>query len=127
MMDQVHAELKDGSIREVAKGTTLAEFAATISRGLAKSAVVAKVDGKVTDLGAKLENNAKVEFLTFEDAEGRDAFRHTSSHILAQAVKRLFDSVKLAIGPASITETEIGLPKLTPRASVMISAFLLPS
>lgn len=99
-MSQVQVTLKDGSLREVEQGTTLAEFAATISRSLAKIAVAAKVDGKVTDLRIKLEKNASVEFVTFEDAEGRDAFRHTSSHILAQAVKRLFGDVKIAIGPA---------------------------
>jgi threonyl-tRNA synthetase len=99
-MSKIQITLKDGSLREVEQGTTLAEFAASISRSLAKSAVAAKVDGHVTDLPIKLEKDAKVEFVTFEDAEGRDAFRHTSSHILAQAVKRLFTNVKVAIGPA---------------------------
>ncbi|MDF2633253.1 MAG: Threonyl-tRNA synthetase [Pelosinus sp.] len=99
-MNKIKVTLKDGSIREVEQGTTLAEFAASISRSLAKSAVAAKVDGYVTDLPIKLQNDAKVEFVTFEDVEGRDAFRHTSSHILAQAVKRLFSNVKIAIGPA---------------------------
>lgn len=99
-MNKVQVTLKDGSKREVERGTTLAGFAASISRSLAKSAVAAKVDGRVTDLPIALEKDAKVEFLTFEDAEGREAFRHTSSHILAQAVKRLFASAKIAIGPA---------------------------
>lgn len=99
-MSKIQITLKDGSLREVEQGITLAEFAASISRSLAKSAVAAKVDGHVTDLPIKLEKNSKVEFVTFEDAEGRDAFRHTSSHILAQAVKRLFTNVKIAIGPA---------------------------
>jgi threonyl-tRNA synthetase len=99
-MSKIQISLKDGSLREVEQGTTLAEFAASISRSLAKSAVAAKVDGHVTDLPIKLEKDAKVEFVTFEDAEGRDAFRHTSSHILAQAVKRLFTNVKIAFGPA---------------------------
>ncbi len=99
-MNTLQITLKDGSKREVAQGTTLAEFAASISRSLAKSAVAAKVDGHITDLPIKLEKDSAVEFLTFEDAEGRDAFRHTSSHILAQAVKRLFGDVKIAIGPA---------------------------
>ena len=99
-MNKVQVTLKDGSVREVSQGTTLAEFAASISRSLAKTAVAAKVDGRVTDLPVKLEKDVQVEFVTFEDAEGRDAFRHTSSHILAQAVKRLFGDVKIAIGPA---------------------------
>ena len=99
-MNNLQITLKDGSVREVLPGTTLIEFAASISRSLAKSALAAKVDGRTTDLLAKLEKNAKVEFVSFEDAEGRDALRHTSSHILAQAVKRLFGDVKIAIGPA---------------------------
>ncbi len=99
-MTKIKITLKDGSQREVEQGTTLAEFAASISRSLAKSAVAAKVDGRVTDLPITLEKDARVEFVTFEDVEGRDAFRHTSSHILAQAVKRLFTNVKIAIGPA---------------------------
>jgi threonyl-tRNA synthetase len=99
-MSKIQVMLKDGSVREVEQGTTLGEFAASISRSLAKSAVAAKVDGRVTDLPIQLKSDAKVEFLTFEDTEGRDAFRHTSSHILAQAVKRLFSDVKIAIGPA---------------------------
>jgi threonyl-tRNA synthetase len=99
-MNKVQVTLKDGSVREALQGTTLAEFAASISRSLAKSVVAAKVDGRTTDLLSTLQKDAKVEFVTFEDAEGRDAFRHTSSHILAQAVKRLFGDVKIAIGPA---------------------------
>jgi len=99
-MSQLQITLKDGSQREVMQGTTLAEFASSISRSLGKIAVAAKVDGSVTDLRMTLEKDANVEFLTFEDQEGRDAFRHTSSHILAQAVKRLFGDVKVAIGPA---------------------------
>lgn len=100
LMGQVNVQLKDGSVRVVEKGTSLAEFAASISRSLAKSTLAAKVDGKVVDLCVKLESDAKVEFVTFEDAEGKDTFRHTSSHIMAQAVKRLFNEAKLAIGPA---------------------------
>ncbi|KYZ77663.1 threonine--tRNA ligase [Anaerosporomusa subterranea] len=96
----IHVTLKDGSIREVDKGITLLKIAESISRGLAKSALVAKVDGKVTELVRTLDHDAKVEFLTFEDAEGRDALRHSASHIMAQAVKRLYGDVKLAIGPA---------------------------
>ncbi|MDF2502388.1 MAG: Threonyl-tRNA synthetase [Anaerosporomusa subterranea] len=96
----IHVTLKDGSIREVDKGITLLKLAESISRGLAKSALAAKVDGKVTDLVRRLDHDAKVEFLTFEDAEGKDALRHSASHIMAQAVKRLYGDVKLAIGPA---------------------------
>ncbi|HWR40745.1 MAG TPA: threonine--tRNA ligase [Patescibacteria group bacterium] len=99
-MGNIKITLKDGAVREVAAGTTLAEFAASISRNLGKSALVAKVDGHIVDLKTVLEKDAAVEFFTFEDKEGKDAFRHTSSHILAQAVQRLFGKVKLGIGPA---------------------------
>ncbi|WP_425061246.1 Threonine--tRNA ligase 2 [Sporomusa carbonis] len=99
-MSKIKMTLKDGAVREVEQGITLAEAAESISRNLAKAALVAKVDGQVTDLSAKLEKDAAVEFLTFEDNDGKDALRHTSSHILAQAVKRLYGDVKLGIGPS---------------------------
>lgn len=99
-MSQVSVQLKDGNVRMVDKGTTLAEFVASLSRSLAKNTLAAKVDGNVADLRMKLERDAKVEFVSFDDAEGKDTFRHTSSHIMAQAVKRIFGDVKLAIGPA---------------------------
>ncbi len=99
-MSKIKMTLKDGAIREVEQGVTLAAAAESISRNLAKAALIAKVDGKVVDLTATLEKDAAVEFLTFEDNEGKDALRHTSSHILAQAVKRLYGDVKIGIGPA---------------------------
>ncbi|HWR05588.1 threonine--tRNA ligase [Sporomusa sp.] len=99
-MGKIKMTLKDGAVREVEQGVTLAEAAESISRNLAKAALVAKVDGKVTDLTTRLDKDAAVEFLTFEDTEGKDALRHTSSHILAQAVKRLYGDVKIGIGPA---------------------------
>lgn len=99
-MGNIKITLKDGNVREIASNASLSEFAATISRKLAKNAIVAKVDGQVVDLNQKLDKDSCVEILTFEDPEGKDAFRHTSSHILAQAVKRLYGDVKLGIGPA---------------------------
>ena len=94
--------LKDGAVREVAEGTTIQDFVKTVSNSLAKKVLVAKVDGKVMDLMTVLDKDCQVEFLTFEDADGRWALRHTASHILAQALKRLYkdQNVKLAIGPA---------------------------
>jgi threonyl-tRNA synthetase len=99
-MGQVRLTLKDGSVREVAEGITLAEVAESISRSLAKNALVAKLDGQTVDLRHKVAQDAAVEFFTFEDQEGKDALRHSASHILAQAVKRVFKDVKLGIGPA---------------------------
>lgn len=100
MMGMVKMTLKNGAVREVAKGATLREAAESISRNLGKTALAAKVDGEVVDLFRRLEHDARVEFLTFEDAEGKEALRHTASHIMAQAVKRLYGDVKLGIGPA---------------------------
>ncbi|MCI6100780.1 MAG: threonine--tRNA ligase [Selenomonas sp.] len=94
--------LKDGAAREVAEGTSIADFFKSVSNSLAKKVLAAKLDGKTVDLATPLTKDAKVEFLTFEDADGRWALRHTGSHILAQALKRLYknENVKLAIGPA---------------------------
>ena len=94
--------LKDGAVREVAEGTSIADFVKSVSNSRAKKVLAAKLDGKTVDLATPLEKDAKVEFLTFEDADGRWALRHTGSHILAQALKRLYknENVKLAIGPA---------------------------
>lgn len=98
----VQITLKDGSIREVPQGTSLGELAEQISRSLAKKVVAAKVNGKVLDLPRTLEQDAAVEFLTFEDDAGRDTLRHSASHVLAQAVKRLYgdQKIQIAIGPA---------------------------
>ena len=99
-MNTIQVTLKDGSVREYPYASSYQDIVSSISRGLAKSALAAKVDGKVVDLHAKLTNDAKVEFLTFEDEGGRDALRHSASHIMAQAVKRLFPDVKVGIGPS---------------------------
>jgi threonyl-tRNA synthetase len=99
-MEKVKLTLKDGSVREVDKGMTLLEVAKEISGRLAKEALVGHVNGKVVDMFYKLEEDADIEILKFEEEDGEDAFRHTSSHILAQAVQRLFPGTKLAIGPA---------------------------
>ncbi|MBZ4656093.1 MAG: threonine--tRNA ligase [Thermoanaerobacter sp.] len=92
--------LKDGTQREFEKGMTVYEIAKSISERLAKEAVGGKFNGKVVELNTKIEEDGKLEILTFDDEEGKKIYWHTSSHILAQAVKRLFKDVKLAIGPA---------------------------
>ena len=92
--------LKDGSILEVAANTTCMDAARQISEGLARVALVARLDGEVVDLSAPIERDAVFEVCTFDDKDGKHAFRHTASHILAQAVKRLYPEAKLAIGPA---------------------------
>ena len=93
--------LKDGSVKEVEFGRSVYEVAKEISEGLARMATCASVDGKVVDLRYMLEKDCKLEIHTFEtDLEGKKAYWHTTSHIMAQAVKRIFPDVKLAIGPA---------------------------
>lgn len=98
--DMIPVILKDGSVFEVPEGTTWRDVAARLSRKLAKEAVVARVNGDLKDLNLLARPEEKVEFLTFADQEGQTVYRHTSAHLLAQAVKRLFPDVKLAIGPA---------------------------
>ncbi len=93
--------LKDGSIREVEEGTKILDFVKTVSNSLAKKVLAAKLDGKTVDLTTPLTKDGAIEFLTFEDAEGRWAFRHTASHIMAQAIQHLYgEKVQFAIGPA---------------------------
>ncbi len=95
----VKVTLRD-EIKEFPKGIKLIEIAKEISEGLARAVLVAKVDGEVKELGQVVEKDCEVEFLTFDSQEGKNAYRHTVSHILAQAVKRLYPTAKLAIGPA---------------------------
>ena len=92
--------LKDGSIQEYQEGITILQVAEGISAGLARAALAGEVDGRIRDLDYKLEKDCSLNLLTFSDEGGRLAYRHTASHVLAQAVKRLFPKVKLAIGPA---------------------------
>lgn len=87
-------------VREFPQGTTVAEVAGAISEGLKRAALVAKVNGEVVDLATPLTKDSTVDILTVKDPEGLQAYRHTAAHILAQAVKRIFPTAKLAIGPA---------------------------
>ena len=96
----IKVTLKDGSCKEYQKGITIKEVAESISAGLARVALAGEVDGQVKDLGYKLENDCKLSLLTFDDEGGRLAYRHTASHVMAQAVKRIYPDIKLAIGPA---------------------------
>ncbi len=98
----VSIKLKDGSVREVEPGTKILDFVKSVSNSLAKKVLAAKLDGKTVDLTTPLTKDAAVEFLTFEDADGRGALRHTASHVMAQAIQRLYadQHVQFAIGPA---------------------------
>ena len=99
-MADVKIILPDGSAKEYAAGTTLGEAVKQLSNSLAKKVLAANVNGELTDLCEELVDGSEVAFLTFEDEGGKHTLRHTASHILAQAVKRLWPEAKLAIGPA---------------------------
>jgi threonyl-tRNA synthetase len=100
MKEKILVTLPDGCIVEYPLGTTVAQVAKDISPRLYQEALAAKVDGQVMDLNTSLTEDCQVEVLTFESEEGRRVFRHSTSHILAQAVQKLYPGVKLAIGPA---------------------------
>ncbi len=91
--------LKDGSVMELEAGISVGEVALSISEGLFRNAVCGKVNGDLVDLSAKLDSDCNLEIITMKDKEGLDVYRHTTSHILAQAVKNIFPTSKLAIGP----------------------------
>ena len=92
--------LKDGSSMEFENGISVLEVAKTISEGLARVACAAKVNGEVVDLRTELAEDCELEILTAKDADGLRVLRHTASHVMAQAVKRLYPDTKLAIGPS---------------------------
>lgn len=96
----INVELKGGVVKEFDENITPAEIAKSIGMGLYKSVCCARVDGKVVDLRTPLTSDCRVELLTFDDPDGKKTFWHTASHVLAQAVKRLYPDAKCAIGPA---------------------------
>ena len=96
----VNVELKGGVVNQYEENISPAEIAKGIGMGLYKSVCAAKIDGEVYDLRTTITKDCKVELLTFDDTNGKKAFWHTASHILAQAVKRLYPDAKCAIGPA---------------------------
>jgi threonyl-tRNA synthetase len=96
---EIAVRLPDGSIRRVPRGTTPREVAAGIGRRLAKDAVAAKLNGELTDLDRPLEADVALEIVTADSADGLYVYRHSSAHLMAQAVKRLFPEARLGIGP----------------------------
>lgn len=88
-----------GDKREYAAPVTCRQIAADIGEGLARAAVAAKVDGKLVDLAYEVDKDAEVEIVTLKDKEGLQVYRHTAAHVLAQAVKSIYPTCKLAIGP----------------------------
>ncbi len=99
-MSNITVSLPDGSARELPEGSTAGDLAASIGRGLAKAAVAAVVDGTETDLTRPLADGSTVAIITDSTPEGRHVLRHSTSHVMAQAVTRLFPGAKYSIGPA---------------------------
>ncbi|MGI6488671.1 MAG: threonine--tRNA ligase [Syntrophomonadaceae bacterium] len=96
----VNITLKDGGRKEYPSGTTVLEMVQSFAPGLARKAVAARFNDELVDLTTPVTEDGSLEILTFDDDEGQEVYRHTSTHIMAQAVKRLFPDVRLAIGPA---------------------------
>ncbi len=96
----IKVTLRDGIVKEYEQGATALEITKSLGAGLYKAACVCKINGKTADLRTALMEDCSLEILTFDAPEGKYAFRHTASHVLAQAVKRLYPQAKLAIGPA---------------------------
>ena len=92
--------LKDGSVKEYEGSRSVLDIAKDISEGLARAATSAKVNGDIVDLRKEISEDCELELLTFDSEDGKGAFWHTTSHIMAQAVKRLYPETKLAIGPS---------------------------
>ena len=96
----IKVTLKDSSVKELENACSAYDVAKEISPRLAKAACVARINGEIKDLRTVIDSDSTLEILTFDDEDGKKAFRHTASHIMAQAVKRLYPDVKLAIGPS---------------------------
>ncbi|WP_141502768.1 threonine--tRNA ligase [Paenibacillus luteus] len=97
----IQITLPDGAVREYAAGTTIEEVAGSISTGLRKNAIAGKIDGKVVDVYTPIEGNSAIEIVTLDSADGLEVYRHSTAHLLAQAIKRIYgnEKVKLGIGP----------------------------
>lgn len=96
----INIELKDGSKRTYDDGTLAIDIAKSISEGMARDIVGAKLNGEVIDLITPITKDGKIEFFKFDTRDGKDVFWHTSTHLMAHAIKRLYPEAKLAIGPA---------------------------
>ena len=96
----IKVTLKDGVVKEFEKGTSIIDIAKSISEGLARNACAGIVNGETKDLRYEVNEDCELSIATFDDKEGKEAFRHTASHIMAQAIKRLYPETKLAIGPS---------------------------
>ena len=99
-MDKIHITFPDGNVREYESGTTAMEIAQSISQGLARNVLAAKVNGEVWDSTRPIESNATLQLLTWDDKDGKSTFWHSSAHLMAEALESLFPGTKFGIGPA---------------------------
>jgi len=99
-MAKIKIKFPDGSIGEFEKGISIIEIAESIGKKLAEDAIAAKLSNELVDLNTKINKDSELKIITFKDAEGKEIFRHSSSHLMAQAIKNLYPDVKFAIGPA---------------------------
>ena len=97
----INVTLKDGVVKQYESGTAIIDIAKDLSEGLARNACCGRIDGEMADLREQITKDCTLEICSFDDPDGKWTFRHTASHILAQAVKRLYPNAKLAIGPAT--------------------------
>src|SRR5580765_2872248 len=100
MSETITITLPDGSAKELPRGATAGDVAASIGKGLAKAAVAATVDGEEVDLTRPIEHDASVAIVTANSPDGRDVLRHSTAHVMAQAVTDLYPGAEYAIGPA---------------------------
>ena len=119
--------LKDGSVKEYDRPMSVIEIAADLSEGLARAACAGEVDGEEVDLRTVVDKDAQVNILTARDEKGLAALRHTASHVMAQAVKRLYPNTKLAIGPSIADGFYYDMEFESPLTSVLPSPGRKPS
>ena len=117
--------LKDGSIREIEAAQSAAEIVKGIGMGLYKAACCVKINGETKDLRTVIDSDCEFEVMTFDSIEGKKTFWHTASHILAQAVKRLYPSAKLASLVSSLAEVGYNMMSGGVKASSMIETIML--
>ncbi|MCK4555441.1 MAG: TGS domain-containing protein, partial [Candidatus Aenigmarchaeota archaeon] len=99
-MAEVTITLPDNSTKKMSKGATIKDIAESIGAGLARAAIAGKIDGELVDVSAKVEKDAKIEIITASSEEGLDILRHSTAHVLADAVVSLFPGAKPTIGPS---------------------------
>lgn len=99
MSEMIQVKFPDGNVKEFSKGTTTEDIAASISSGLKKQALAGKYNDEMVDLRTPLQDDGEIQIITHRDDEGLEVLRHSTAHLMAQAIKRLYPNVKLGVGP----------------------------